>query len=306
MKKEDIVFKLKKSYHISHNAKYICCLGKNVNIYDATSGEATGSIKSIKYLSFSRFLSEEKLIVKTGEGIYYICDLENKEIVKKIHSPRNAHPTTSEFAITPDKKYIVDFVEVSGKAKLMFVQIETGEKVLYDFADARRCRLFYDDSKKMFYIAAFKVTDFKEGFWDFYTMECSPPTFTLEKIEIGKIGEPYDINLNTGDVVSLKNIIKSSILYSTCEIIIYNMYTKKKESFVCENCGVTHELKFSSDGKYLVLVQSERVSVFDVSKKELIKSFELDYACFADFTDDGKLFVGTWEKGYLLNVSQEG
>jgi uncharacterized protein with WD repeat len=176
--KNDIVFKFKKSYNIAYNEKYICCLGECVNLYDSISGEHLKSIKEIQNPNFSKFTSDNKLVSKTTKGEYFIYDLESEVIVEKVSPHDGVLGSITDFVITPDNKFIIDFAHISMEHKLMFIEIETGEKILYNLQDARTCKLFHNDSKTEFYIAITRAPNsIKSSLCqlDFYLLKYSKP-----------------------------------------------------------------------------------------------------------------------------------
>ena len=102
--KSEVLFTFAKSYHISHNQDYFCCVGSKVNLYNI-SGELIFEFKDIKSPNCSQFTSDQSLIVKTSEGRYYIFDLVSLKLIKQIPPPKNVLGSTTIFQITSDNKY---------------------------------------------------------------------------------------------------------------------------------------------------------------------------------------------------------
>ena len=304
--KKDIVFKFKKSYNIVYNEKYICCLGECVNLYNSDSGEFIKSIEEIHSPNFSRFTSDGKLVSQTTKGEYFIYDLKSEAILRKISPPDGVLGSITDFAITPDNRFIIGFAHISMKYKLMLIEIETGEKILFDLDNARSCQLFHNTSKTEFYIAIKRAPDSTRSSLcplDFYLLKYPFEKFNLTKMEIGKVECKSIIDFNDGKIVMVESDTRSSVLYSENTVIIYDIYNQKKESFAYQRDGYLHSLKLSKDCKYLAVGESREVSVFDVVEKKCIKAFDVDYGCFADFFgDNAKLLVGTWEEGYCLKI----
>ena len=87
------------------------------------------------------------------------------------------------------------------------------------------------------------------------------------------------------------------------EIVIYDIEKNATEQFIFKQRGYTCCLKWSKSGKYIALSQSEQIQIFNAEEKRCIKCYDVEYGCFADFYDnDTKLLIGTWKKGYLVDL----
>jgi len=299
---EMMVFKI--SYHISYNDKYFCCCGKSVNIYDRSTRKLVAYFKGMNGPVFSKFISDSRLIVR-NENSYLILDIDTKEIVKKLKLPRGSRGANTDFLITPDNKTIVAFAGFFPYYQLMMMDIETGQYSLYDLDETRTGDLFYDDTKSEYYISAFKnrmVNGSDNPKTEFYSLKYPFDTVTLHKLPINKYHNTSKIDYNCGKFA----IAKYNKKIRSEEICIYDMELGTEKRFCCDIDGVLYDLKLSQSCKYIAVVEAFLVRIFELETNTCIKSFDTNYACFAEFIDDDtKLLIGTWEKGYCVDLSFE-
>ena len=216
------------------------------------------------------------------------------------HFMRTSHKgdqgSTTSFAITPDNKFIIDFAYTFPFSQLMIMEIETGEYKLYDLDGATTCKLMYDEIISRYYIITNKRIENPETYYvDLYSFE-----YPYHELELQKTPIPNRKNISNIDY----NMGKFAIKGHKNVISIYDMQTGGEEQINCEEYWVIHDLKWSKNGQYIALVESHVVHIFDVSTKIRIKSYDVDYGCFAEFYDsDTKLLIGTWEKGYCIDIN---
>lgn len=295
--KKDIIFEFDISYNISHNKDYFCCSGKAVNLYGIRNGELKTTFKDIKHPGYSAFTSDNRLIVKSTTGEYGIYDIENNKLLKVIQPPKGIHGSITNFAVTPDDKYIIDFAAIFPFIKLMFVEIETGEYMLYDLSGARGCRILNNKSESKYYVATAKCRECgnpKTYYMDLYSFEYPFQELVLNEISFNDM-DFSEIDYRNGKLalVAYSNIIN-----------IYDMNSDSKEQLKYERDGVLYSLRWSESGKYLALAESRAIHIIDVATGKLIHSFDVDYGCFASFYDnDTKLLIGTWNNGYCMDLS---
>ena len=292
----NIIFNFDKSYHISHNQDYFCCVGTNVIIYDVATGEVVSKLKGIKQPSCSQFTSNRKLIIKTTTGNYYIYDLELMDLVKKISAPPGVKSSTTAFQVTSDSKYIIDFSYIFPTYKLMIVEIETGTCKFFDLGYARQGFVFSTEIESKYYLMAgcAETVDASDvSIEDFYELFYRAGNFSLQKIFVHKHNKlsVADYNSNKFAIADHSNRIK-----------LLDIQNNDLDKFEYMKNGVLYDLKFSPDGQLVALIESKNVYIYNLPKKECIKSYKIEYGCYVDFFDHTKLLVGTWEKGYCISL----
>lgn len=299
MNKDNIIFKFKKSYHIANNATYFCCVGNSAVLYDAKSGAMNAEFKDMKHPSFSAFTSDDRLIVKTTSGEYYIYDLVDKTLIKKLKQPEGVKGSTTNFLVTADNKYILDSAHIFPQSKLMVMEIETGEYTLYDLNGARTSKILQSENNGKYYVASNSgMLEDEKGrlHTEIYSFVYSHEDIDLQKISVPAWKDFSKIDYNLGKLAmdSCDNII-----------CIYDMNTKRENRLHFEKEGVLYDLKWSKNGKYIALAQTHKISVFDVEAKKCIKSYDVDYGCFAEFcNNDTELLIGTWERGCCITLQK--
>lgn len=295
--KKDIIFKFKKSYTISHNKNYFCCVGGSVNLYDVKKGELEMTFKDMKHPSSSKFTSDNSLIVNTTTGYYFIYDIASKTLINKYRPPKGVLGSTTDFAVTPDNKFIIDFAYIFPYSQLMIMELETGKYMLYDLNRARTGKLLFDESESKYYIITKKneIVDNQETHYtDFYSFSYPFQTLELQKLLLPKFKHFSDIDYNSG---------RFAMDVYPNKINIYNINTDEEEQICYEEDGVLYDLKWSENGRYIALAETRKIHIIDVATKRCIKSYDVDWGCFADFYDnDTKLLIGTWEKGYCVDL----
>ncbi len=295
--KTDIIYTFKTSYHISYNQDYFCCAGSNVDLYDSKDGKLVSTFKDIKHSCYSKFTSDQRLIVKTTTGRYYFYDLESMTLDKIIPPPKNTRGTSNNFQITSDNKYIIDFSYVFPTYSLMIIEIETGTYTFFDLGYARGGDVFQTETESKYYVTAIctKTIDAPEpSVHDFYELSYISGEFELQKLFTQKYNKVSKIDYVSG---------KFAISNYSGNIRIFGIQKHRQKHLEYTKEGVLYDLKLSKNGQFLALAESRSIHVYDISKKKCIKAYEVDYGCFVDFIDnDTKLLIGTWKKGYCISL----
>ena len=230
-------------------------------------------------------------------GGYFIYNLCTFDLEKRIPRPSGVKRSSYQFTLTPDNNYIIDFAEAFPNEKLLIIDVETGKSHLYDFGSARVSSLFYDNCKSKYYIATRTGDSLYKHFYSLYYSFDS--IFDINTFEIQKLPFSYDdysqITFNHGIFAYAK--------YNG-EIEIFDVDSKIEDILQYVNNGVLYDMKLSQNGRYIAIAQSRMIQIIDITAKQVVKSFDVDSGCFVDFYDnDAKLLIGTWEKGYCVDIS---
>ena len=294
--KTKILYTFKKSYNISYNQDYFCCLGSNVNLYDFNSGKFVSKFNDIKKPNYSRFTSNQNLVVKTMAGSYHIYNLVSMNLIKKIPPPKNVLGSITNFLITSDNKYIIDFSYVFPTYELLIIEIETGAYTFFNLGYSRKGFVFPTETNSKYYV----VTSCAETIDapDVHIQEIYELTYTSDKFKLKKLFSDSLGKLSIADYRSTKFVIAD---YSN-KIKLFDAQKGFQDEFEYNRNGVLYDLKLSKTGRYIVLVESQNVYIYNLNNKECIKAYKVDYGCFADFLDDTRLLIGTWEKGYCVSL----
>ncbi|MBO4790880.1 MAG: hypothetical protein J5592_01230 [Clostridia bacterium] len=285
-----------KSYSISWNNKYFCCVGgERVNLYDTVSIANILRLNGFKQACYSQFTSDNKLIIK-AKGGYYIYNMDTGLLVKRIQCPRVIKCGSSEFTLTHNNKFIIDFAEMFPNDKLLVIDVKSEKTALYAFGAGRVPSLFYDDIDSKYYIVARSGDDSSKQLYSLYYSFDSD--FELDTITIQQLpyvqGDYSQISYNHG-----------KFAYATYDgdIIIFDTVNNKKDVIKYGKDGVLYHMKLSQNGKLIALAESRRILVLDVTKKRILETFDVNYGCYVDFYDnDTKLLIGTWEKGFCVSI----
>lgn len=294
--KTKILYTFGKSYDISYNQNYFCCVGINVNIYNLSNGELKTKIDNIRHPICSRFTFAKNLIVKTALGDYYIYDLDAMKLIKKITVPHKFDSTT-EFIITSDSRYIIDFYYNFPHLSLMFIEIDTGKYNIIEIGDSRKCHVFSTEFENTYYVVSscVKSKDSPQTkFQELYELTYNCRGFELKKMNTCNLGK-----ISTVDYNSKKFVFAD---YGN-KIMILDIQGEITDKFEYSKTGIIYDLKLSNNGRYIAIAESQNVYVYDLNSKQCIYNYEVDYGCFVDFFDnDTKLLIGMWNKGYCVSL----
>lgn len=297
IEKKDIVYTFDKSYHISNNQEYFCCVGASVNLYSSKNGKLAYKFKDIKHPNYSRFTSNRNLVVKTTAGSYHIYDLDLMALTKIISPPKNVLGSTTSFQITSDNKYIIDFSYVFPTCELMIIEIETGAYTFFNLGYSRKGFVFPTETDSKYFVIAncaktFEAPDISTQ--EFYELSYSSNEFKLQKLFIDSYTK-----VSVADYRSNKFAIAD---YSN-KIKLFDIKKNYHDVLEFKKDGILYDLKFSKNGQFIALAESQNVYIYDITKKECIKAFNVEYGCFVDFFDDDtKVLIGTWKKGYCISL----
>lgn len=278
---------------ISGNGKYLARIGSKVNIYDAITWKEVasfGQFKNPSYLAFSP--NSDLLAVKSTLGRIGLFDLNALEMIKTYS------PTKSEgrnICFSPDDKYIIS-IENNGIA---LIDINSDKVRVLNKGTTYEGFIEYVPGNNTF---LFMVSGFHTGQMYDTLFKCQYP-FDQHRWTETRIP-------NNGQWVHYGlNIKYSSLLYFNVQRfglgILDNNFNQTGKTAV-ENDGISYfnTLKCSASGLYIALALNHAAYIFRYPELKLIKKYELEYLCFADFSsDDRYLLLGTWESGYCIEMA---
>ena len=296
-----IVFEFEKSYHISYNQEYFCCVGETANLYDLTSGKLVTTFKGMSHPHSSKFTSNQKLVIKTGEGVYYIYDLCSRTLDKMISPPPDTQGSITNFEVTPDGKYIIDFAYIHPIKKLMTIDIETGMYTFFDLSYSRKGFVFSTEMESKYYIVSNSAENNNSS--DVAIQEIYELTYRSNMFNLQRIFLDSNSRISVADYSANKFAIAD---YSN-KIKLFDTHKAYCDDFEYDKNGVLYNLKISKNGQFIAIVESQNVYIYDVFKKTCIQTFNVEYGCFVDFfQNDTKLLIGTWKKGYCISLKKTG
>ena len=305
--KNELIYRFKTSYNISYNHEYFCCSGRGVvNLYSVKNGQLKTTIRGIRHPVYTRFIDDKTLLVKNTLGEYHTIDIQTQETIRKYKlTSRDAQD--SKFALTPDNKYIVDFLYVFPREKLIILSANFEGHKLWDLEHATVGQVFFDNDKSLFYIATNcrpepdQINRADAHYTAFYSLKYPFDGTPPQKMEIPrKVAVP---EWNTPQYIDFNN---KFVIKRGGGILLYDVETNETEEFISpsQNYGnYINRIKWSKNGMYIAAVGNKKVLIFDVTSRSCIKEYEVEYGCFVDFYDnDTKLLIGTWKNGYCVEL----
>ena len=297
MNDRNVLFTFDKSYHIAYDQEYFCCSGSSAVLYNRENGDLVAKLNGVKQPSCSVFTSDRRLVIKTTKGFYHVIDLDSKQQIKKIPPPKGVLGSVTEFRLTSDNRYIIDFACIFPSFKLMAVEIDTGNYTFFDIGFARTgCILSTEDENRYFVVTDCADTEDAEDVCrrDFFELLYSNGSYTLKKAFTGECGYLTHVDYGGGRFVS---VTKDKIIET------FDGEGSLLGDLEFSSAGVLYDMKISQSGRFVAIVHSDDVCVYDLDSKCCVDRFDVDYGCFADFIDDTKLLIGTWKKGYCVSLA---
>lgn len=293
----DILFSFDKSYYISYNSKYICCLGKKINVYDARTGQHINCFDDVDNPYFSHFIDENTLVVKSSSGEYFLYDLSAKCLCNTIYACTNEFGSILDFCISIDGKYIVDAVDYKSINELITTDTETGEFSKTEIGSGVISKIFDSGDSTNYYLVVNNNVYVNEK----NINEVSLLSVNIINQRISRL--PFSIhNFRLANCDYCNG--KCCMIGNGNEIVLYDIVNNSSVSFTYEHDAAVYSVFWSEDGRYIIITESDSVKVLDVSSHEIVKRYDVDYGCFAKMIDNNrKMLIGTWNNGYCIRTN---
>ena len=294
--KDDIIFKFRKSYEMTYNDKYFCTVGGQTCIYDIESGKLLHSITGIKYASHIRFLDSDRLLIKNTIGEYRLFDVsKGAELLWKLPTLNRKDTQDSNFILSPDNKYMLDFILDFPFTKMAIIDIQTGKSEYIDFGNGKSSFAFYNESNQLFYIIVNHASQDGE----------SP------KVKLYTLKYPFDNNgpkyVKTicNHFIRAVDLKDQAVIYDHYKSPHYQKLDTGEDRIILEEYGHSRHLSLSKDGKLAGMVISKEDAtkeavIYDLEQDKVIKKYEVEYGCYIDFYKENQILLGSWKNGYLL------
>jgi 6-phosphogluconolactonase (cycloisomerase 2 family) len=293
-------FQFSASYCIkkSPDGKYFATIGGSVVLWDAGSGKKIISFSQIKnpdYLSFSH--AGRMLAVKNTSGKIALFDLESMCHLFSLQ------PTKSEgcgLCFTPDDRYVVS---ADWEGTVYAVDVAQKSAVILKKGPLMYHSLEFKGDRMIFHGTRY-VRNRSHSFFEFrvYPFDEALTTAIESKTEFDTVTFTADC----GKCAAADNYKKAVLIMDQTLTHTFNVITthsgKRKKARI-------EYAAWSPDRKRLALIgqysDHHAIQVIDMETLIVIASYELPYACYAEFTDDGtQLLIGTWQKGYCIDVDE--
>lgn len=302
---KEVLYLFDRSCAITYDNNYFCCTGyRSVYLYSIETGKLAHKITGLPRPFLSRLTNDNKLIVKTQKGEYRIYDIISGSLLRSFSLPKNLIKNTPSFFPTPDGRFIISLETENHFVRLQMIETETGNYSRYDLNEAWEADLFYSETESKFYITAVHFDELEKSFYTsfyYFFYPCDKPdiiTMPLRSNNYDKI----DYNSNRF-ALSLRQT-GGIIFHKSEDIVILDLETNNADSINVETEDVLNSVRISKSGRYLAVAGSGSIQIIDVARKRSVHKYKVDNGCFVDFYDnDTKLLIGTWEKGFCVDIS---
>ncbi len=329
---------------MSPDGKYISHNGGSVNLIDTENYTLVANFRDIKYPNHLCYSYDSKLLaVKSTQRKIAIYDLENQKLINIYRLKRNSQPQDCGFCFTVDNKYILNLVytnELLGYISKIDIETFEEERFFEECTYAFES-IQYVSERKQYLISGFdrnKQVDKSTSFIMWYTE--SDNLFELVDLDTQIQQMLYHNETKTfiGWSLSGKDLIIFSNKYQVENKL--NVVTDKQKTINSNNVldeseglkgfmeheqsgtadlgiklndlgifttneeGYIRHICFSKNGKYLAIVLSEIVKIYEYPTLKFLNSISNRYTCYAEFAEDDKyLLIGTWENGFIYELN---
>ncbi|TYQ18381.1 UNVERIFIED_CONTAM: hypothetical protein Cloal_0813 [Acetivibrio alkalicellulosi] len=292
--------KFKSSYELtlSSDEKHLCrTTRRKTIIYSAGNFGQVVSFDDIKDPGDIAFSHDSKLLaVKDALGKYSVYDLER-------YSPRSTFKISNngsqdgKFVFSPDNKSIISVFTSLPDDIIVNTDLETNKTI--EIRRFNNCVVYFISYTPEENIYLFSVFD-REKDKDYLIRWQYPFRNDIDEIICSdKINRWYYIDYcKTKKFYAVYTGEKIFLMSENLQSVIISKDIKDKTN------GYNVGMNCSEDGRYIVLTFSECVKIISTSNLETIREFKMPYCHRSEFSKKMNYFlIGTWEQGYVINVS---
>lgn len=281
----------KACYEMVFNDKYLCAVGRTINVYDVSTQAHICNFVDMKHYSSAQFAAENILVAKNTSGVFKVYDLEKAQCVQTIKIAKIKASQDTRFSLSADNKFIYDVLDMETRSgdqfiydkRLYKINIETGEYDCVKLGEGIWVvqNISLDEQNN-------NVLIINGSMGNITVTQVNLRSMTCRKI-FEKLKSPNERNK------SLTFYDNRYLLFENMEIIdITNSQTVRKVGFDCLGYGYVSRVYFSNDKKYLYLIYSDRIIIFDFQENKILKEYSFKYCSCAEVIGDN-VYIGTWE-----------
>lgn len=297
MVETELVKKFKKSYEIkmSPNSKYIGHFSSSaVSLFDAENNLQIADFRDVKYPSHITFSSDSKLLaVKSNQKKIAVYDLEKLELIKMFNIKKNSQPQDFGFCFTYDKKYILNLVYTNDLlGYISKINVETlHEERFFEGSTCVFTYIQYIEAKEQYLITGFDRT-IDEGININFIMWYSATDNSFERINLDF--EIHQIVYHE----ETKTFVGWELGGQSLKVISNDFINEIPED------EYIILVAFSKNGRYIAVVLSKTVNIYEYPKVKLICAINNKNNCYAEFSPDDKhILIGAWGNGYIYKLN---
>lgn len=302
MKYKDLLFKFGKAYDLVCSESLICAIESKVELYDKHTGELVATLSDLMHPSCAVFTKDNHLIVKNTFGKYYIYNLENFTLEKKISINNYNHSQDDGFVMLENDRYILSTAYKFPDTSLLLYDLSTDEYTLLEWTNISFPVFIKTEQGKIYAVG--NNTNVVPRQIDYFDILLFDLTSIVHNRKI-----PEPILIGTGYRAGKCDIFNNTLIMDLDrQILIYDLMTNSGETFTyLSKCEGVKCLEISENGKYFATAQSSEVFIFSVEEKRVLERLDTDMCYSLKFIDnDTKLLIGSWKKSYCISQSGDG
>lgn len=316
----------------------------SVSVFDLENYVQIADFRDVKYPSHLSYSHDSKLLaVKSNPRKIAIYDLEKLKLIKLYRLKKNSQPQDNGLCFTNDNKHILNLVYTNESlGYISKIDIETFEEQrFFEECDYVFNYIQYVNERRQYLISGFDRN--KQGDRDIcFIMWYSEIDDSFERIDLdiqihqilylavtntfvgwSLSGKELTIISDTNAVKNKIGKISAAAETASRSNVIDNSKGLKKllGQYQLDNGSLNLKLDrhrvvgpfeedyishicFSNNNKYLAVVLSEVVKIYEYPTLKFLNSITNKYSCYAEFvTDDKHLLIGTWSNGYLYKLN---
>ncbi|GAA0177106.1 hypothetical protein SH2C18_03920 [Clostridium sediminicola] len=305
--------KFKKSGFIQYSPKqnYILNIsGNQIIVTDAKTLDKVHIFKTIKYPGQVTFSFGDIDMIASGSTMKKLAvfNLEDMSVISTYRITKLDEPQDCNIYFSPDNKKIICGIYEFNNSKISVLDLESSkieDIKIVDDSIIKKIEYCISDNSYLFYIFQRRGYIINgEEYSKTYILKWKYPFEVNEPIKI-----ETDILLTWSDI-SYNHYVSQYALYDSRNkalVITDETLNKELKRYVVPDrrIGYFNILKWSLDGKHIVLVFLKSVKLIRVSDMQCVKEFKVSFGFYSEFSPDGKLLlIGTMSSGYLVDINE--
>lgn len=295
---------IKKSFEVefTHNDKYCITIGRDVNMFEITTGKRIWKSHPLSNLSYIAISPNDNFVcVKNTEGKIKLLDTKDGTVINEFISDDKCEG--SNIIYSNDGEFIV-----SGTWEGVINVIDSKNGKILETYDAEKNKMvthiFKKQNGKTLYTVHQPIAQFDDmPPENNYIIEWAWP---LSKLKTKTLSPNFwrvsEIKFSPSEKMVctiIQNLKTMDFEICVIEFINCNLIWKK----TINPSGTNDAVCWSKDGKYLFSVQDNCVIVFESRTGEKISEYDLEYPCDIKCSNNNKLIaIGSWDSGIIMDI----
>lgn len=328
---------------MSSDGKYIArTSGASIYVHDTENFEQVAIFKDMKYANQIIFSHDNKLLAaKSAEPKIAVYDLENLKLINKIYVRKTSQTQDGGFCFSKDNKFIYNTVYTNDLlGYISKINIYSGDtQIIYQPNNCVFDGAKYIKEKDIYLFTGFERTNYENIH---FIIEYNEENNEFKRIDIEsdfykfvyhKLNDIFIVySLASKDIKIISNNYNSiiqklnpllTVTKKTSFFDVIESSKKLKEKLSQDEekyeelrrlseeneinvsaVSLINNINISNNGKYLAVVMTNCVKIYDFETFDLLDEIKNEYCCYVSFSpDDSLILIGTWSHGFIYPFS---